>query len=219
MSIIQNSYVVVVGNSFSIKDALKAQGFKFEWDYKVWYKLASEQYFNHIAKTIDKNDVSVCFTKDLKEVPKFIKMHKEAEQEAMVSAEPKEEKHRMDGKVFEVKKWFAEMFKNKYNTKLLFRNLEILKVHGETQSAYLVDCKFFGGVACTCGICGAALTNSVSLVTGIGPICAAKLGFPRIKDVAEASVIIEEMHKMSKESGTFQQVWIPKSQIKRVTEK
>ena len=215
--IIQNSFIVILGNSFSIKDTLKKYGFKFDGQFKVWFKLASKESFKTWEKEISNKDVSVAYTESLENVPKLISLHKEAQSiENELNVQSNTIITEISDKILEMSKWYANKFKEQHNTKFAFRNMKILNVYKETEKAYLVDAEFFGGIATSCGCCGKSLSNDISIATGIGPICASKLGFPRIDDINQAHIIVEEMHKMSKECGIFKQVWIPKSQIKKI---
>lgn len=216
MSIIQKSFIVVVGNSYSVKDALKRYGFRFEGTYKVWYKIASKESFNSWDKELSSDSISVAHVENLSQIPAIIEAHKEFQKEIIVEKGPIYIDHSFTGAIAEVTKWYAKIFKENNNSKFAFRNLKILGVYAESSNAYLVDCEFFGGVACNCGVGGRQLSNAISIATGIGPICAEKLGMPRISNLDDAKIIVEEMHKMSKECGIFKNVWIPKSQIKNI---
>lgn len=216
--IIQNSFIVVVGNSYSIKDHLKRYGFKFDSTYKVWFKLASESFFKAISNEFKSNaEISVGLVDSLEKSQDILQMHRAFQKELEPAPQPKVE-HHLVGCVAEMSKWYAKTFKENNNTKFAFRNLKILAVYVETARAYLVDAEFFGGIASSCGCCGKSLSNDISIATGIGPICAEKIGFPRIKDINEAHIIVAEMQKMSKEAGVFKGIWIPKSQIRKLLE-
>jgi SWI/SNF-related matrix-associated actin-dependent regulator 1 of chromatin subfamily A len=123
--------------------------------------------------------------------------------------------HKLQNKVIETKAWFAKTFRDNHNTSLAFRNFKVLKVTNETKKAYQVDIEFFSGISCTCGYCGRILDNPVSKATGIGPICAEKMGLPR-PTLETAKEIVKKMEELSKKQGQFLNVWIPKSQIKRI---
>ena len=58
------------------------------------------------------------------------------------------------------------------------RGFEVVKVHAETERAYLVDVRFAATRTVTCCVCGIHLKNEVSRSIGIGPVCAEKHGIP-----------------------------------------
>jgi len=210
-----DSFVVVVGNSFDINHKLKQYGFKFNYDQKYWYRSILEDKFwfwQHTVEGMSKT-VSCCFVRKLEQVPEVRQLLKEVEKE--IKAEAPVLPHKLDGSVFEVSKWYANIFKENNNTSIAYRNLKILKVKGESAKAYLVDAEFFGGIASCCGVCGLSLSNDISRATGIGPICATKLGFPR-PTMETAKEIVAQMENLSKAQGVFKDVWIPKSQIKTI---
>jgi hypothetical protein len=210
-----DSYVVVTGNSFDINHKLKQYGFRFNYDQKYWYRGILEDKFwfwQHTVEGMSKT-VSCCFVRKLEQVPEIKQMLREVERE-MAPVVP----HAMDGAIFEVSKWYANVFKENNNTSIAYRNLKVLKVKAESAKAYQVDAEFFGGIASCCGVCGLSLSNDISRATGIGPICATKLGFPR-PTMETAKEIVAQMESLSKAQGVFKDVWIPKSQIKNIIEK
>lgn len=215
--IISNSFTVIYGNTFSINPRLKLYGFTFDWNNKYWYKLASEQYYKICERDLSNEDIAVFHVSDLSQVPRMIKDFNDFKKEVGQQEEVKPiQGHKLSNKVVEVSKWFSTKLKEQKNLKFAFRNLTILNIYKETPNAYLVDCEYFGGVGKSCGCCGRDLDNKISIATGIGPVCAERIGMPRVKTLEEAQIIIDEMSKMSKDVGVIKQVWIPKSQIRAI---
>lgn len=213
------SFIVVLGNSYEIKPELKQKlGFTFSWDHKVWYRACLQDKFEYYRMHVEalSKQVEACWVNTLEDIPKLRQAIKEeiGEEQKRKSLES----HEHDGQIFEVSKWYAQRFKENNNTQYTFRNLEILKVHSETPRAYLVDAKFFSGIASSCGVCGRGLDNDTSRATGIGPICASKLGLPR-PTMETAKLVVAELEKLSEAQGVFHQVWVPKSQIKSIVSK
>jgi hypothetical protein len=209
-----DSYIVVYGDTFDINQKMKLQyGFKFNFEKKYWYRgiLADKfWYWEQTVKTMS-SKAEIAFAKDLSA---FESMRQEclAMEREMKVQEPSAP-HALDGAIMEVTKWYATVFKEKQNTQFAFRNLHVLKVHRETHAALLVDAEFFSGIASSCGCCGRQLDNDISRATGIGPVCAEKLGIKR-PTMETAKEVVKHLESLSKAQGTFKQVWIPKSQIK-----
>lgn len=82
----------------------------------------------------------------------------------------------------------------------------------------LVDAEFFGGVARACAVCGRVLDNDISRASGIGPICAGKMGLPR-PTRENANEILKQLEEKTKNMAPIERKWIPKSQMKIIEEK
>jgi hypothetical protein len=207
-------FVVAVKNSFDIKDTLKKYGFTFDSFYKVWLKSCSvdKYHFWDVHLSSLSKEVQTVWVKDLSEITKARYAIRELETPpARVEEAPT---HALDGVVLEMKAWYAKAFKENHNTAYAFRNLKVIKALRETEKAIQVDAEFFSGIACSCGVCGRELNNDISRATGIGPICAEKIGLPR-PTMDKAKEIVAQLEALSKAQGIFKGVWIPKSQIKR----
>ena len=95
-----------------------------------------------------------------------------------------------------------------------FMNVEVVKTHKETFKAVLVTIKFSAQIGRCCGICGRGLDTEVSRATGIGPICADKIGLTRYS-VAEAKTVLVELSEKLNLLGEVQ-VWLPKSKVTKM---
>lgn len=216
-----DGFIIAYGKTYDLNEKFKQYGFSLKkldtrW---VWYKeiLSDKYWYWQQAVEGFGAGISAIFVKSLSDFNQAVEESVKLDRE---NADPNAnvlESHELDGKVFEVKKWYAMKFKDDHNTQYAFRNFRILKVLKETQRAYMVDAEFFSGIASCCGVCGQQLNNDISRATGIGPICAGKIGLPR-PTMAAAKEIVAELEKKSKAQGTFKGVWIPKSQIKNITD-
>lgn len=215
ISLSTDSYAVVTGNTFLIKNRLQEYGFTLNYQEKYWSRPVLTDKMWYWEQTIESlsKDILVFWVKNLSDIPMAKKEVMAIKRESFPVTEFPP--HKYDGAIFEVKKWYSLILQEKLNTAFSFRNLKIIKITGESFKAYKVDAEFFGGIASSCGVCGLSLTNDISRATGIGPICAGKLGIPRpsMENVAE---IIKSMEAVVKSQGKFQDIWIPKSQIKKI---
>lgn len=206
------SFIIVLGNSYAIKEQLKEK-FRFQFDFnnKVWFKSTPQDKYWFYEQTIEAlaTDVSCAWVADLSKIHEAKKLVKENEVKPEVVAKA----HDLDGAILEMSAWYARTFQENHKTAYAFRNMKINQVHRETAKALQVDAEFFSGIASTCGVCGRPLSNDISRATGIGPICAEKIGLPR-PTMATAKEVVKLMEAMSTAQGEFKEVWIPKSQIK-----
>lgn len=205
-------FVVLLGNTYQYKETLKRNEWRFNFDNKVWFKnnidVENSSVIINNAKSYFKG-IDACYLESMDDFKEYEEILKE-DTNKVTKIESS-----FTNKVVEVTKWYSKIFKENNNTNFIFRNFKILNVYVETAKAIQVDLEFFGGVASCCGVCGRSLDNSVSIATGIGPICASKLGLPR-PTMENAKDIIKQMEELSKNQGVFEKVWIPKSQIKKV---
>lgn len=118
------------------------------------------------------------------------------------------------GQTFEIKTWLAKALQKQLELNFFLRNLEVVEVISETPKAYMVRVKFVSKIACNCHVCGRPLDNAISKATGIGPICAVKIGLTR-PSLSNAQATIDELEALCVQIGTLPAVWVPKSQIKR----
>jgi len=98
--------------------------------------------------------------------------------------------------------------------KLEFRPflVTISKVLKTTNKAYQVVGRMNTSDVTSCRCCGLDLTDWKSQATGVGPICAKKLGIPYVKNQEDVLVFKKLLKLKIDEIGdlTF---WVPKSQI------
>lgn len=118
------------------------------------------------------------------------------------------------GETFEIKTWLAKRLQEDSGASFFFRNLRVTSVERETEKAYLLSVKFVSSIARSCHICGRALDDEISRATGIGPVCASKLGIDRPK-LETADTTLKLIDTLCNDIGEIGPVWVPKSQIKR----
>ena len=203
--------LVVTGNSYPIKDSLKRLGFRFSFDNKVWFKNYEQGNIDLAIEFIEQGtNCSYITVNTLSEA--FNKIREERKNNY---SNDEIVNHSLTGKKVEFKKWYGNILKDELGNDFAFRNVEIKKVYRETQKAILADFKFYGGIMCSCGVCGKTLTDEISKATGIGPVCAKKLGLPRptLNNVKE---VITELNKVVGSMPEVTKKWIPKSQIKNI---
>ena len=212
----ENWLMVVTGNSFNIKDKLKGYGFKFNWDFKVWYRELGDRtaYYSDKAYEAEilKSGCEVIMVNGFGNLRPAIEFSVQEERELNP---PETIEHEYTNQVVEVTKWYARVVAEELGNEIAFRNIKITNVYKETSKAMLVDFEFYGGIGCSCGVCGRGLTNAVSKATGIGPVCAMKMGMPRptMENAIETVKLLEEKVK---ELKTVESKWVPLSQIKNV---
>lgn len=110
-----------------------------------------------------------------------------------------------------VRKWFAQGKAKELNLRYFFRNLIIDEVLAETPKALQVKVRFNDKVTTCCHLCGLGLDTEISKATGIGPVCAKKIGFKRVS-MADAGAILAKIKEEAQMAGVLT-LWLPKSQI------
>lgn len=103
----------------------------------------------------------------------------------------------------------ATRISNSLGVDFVHRGFEVVKVHAETERAYLLDVKFAATRTVTCCVCGIHLKNEVSRSIGIGPVCAEKHGIPY-----ELNALNLLQAKLDAVDQTAFKVWVPKHSIK-----
>jgi hypothetical protein len=118
-----------------------------------------------------------------------------------------------NGALITISKTIANKKAEEFNMAYFFRNLVVVETHRETFKAVQLTVKFQSDITTTCHICGRNLSCEVSKATGIGPVCAEKLGFkrPTLKDSVK---ILQSVEKLVKQVGDIGPLWIPKYSIK-----
>lgn len=119
-----------------------------------------------------------------------------------------------NGTAVSVRKFFAEILKQKYNMSFSHRNIEIIETYRETDKAIEAKIRFTPRFRNSCCMCGRHLDTNISRASGIGPICAEKFGIDQM-DSMSAKEIIESIELKMKSLGEIT-TWIPRSAIKQV---
>jgi len=116
------------------------------------------------------------------------------------------------GDQIEVKHFIAERISQDAKAPVAFRNFEVVEMLRESAKAIQVRVRMASKIASSCHLCGQPLDTEISRASGVGPVCAEKLGFKRPK-LADAADILAKLDKMAQDIGVIGPVWIPKSQI------
>jgi len=97
--------------------------------------------------------------------------------------------------------------------RVVMRRWKVYKLsESKSGKAYKVTARFDTTPHSLCHICGRTLTNPVSVITGIGPICGARVGVTA-KDEREA---MTQLEKYSDEVGFFS-TYVPKGWVEDLT--
>ena len=220
--------IVIAGNTYNHRIVLKELGFRAIKIEGQWlqYRRVLEDKLNHWKKEIESKDSSLVVFKannynHWSEIESLLKPRLALVKEALElerEINPPTEPTGIEVSSFiEVKKWYAGIVKDELNLGFMFRNWRVKKIYRETQKAVLVDAEAFGGILTSCGVCGRKLDNKISKATGIGPICAEKIGLER-PTMENAKEIVEELEKKVKALKPITKKWIPKSQISKGVE-
>lgn len=232
---------VVAGNTFPKKEDLKSLQFRYLPDNKIWVKWTDSDRDSIIKETVDQWDsVSLFVTAHdpfvgtcvdpLNGDMNVTKCNYDWRNDLTSGArtrlqslyqKPKKKsitKHAWNGKRAELNKYAARSVQSKVNETLdepieyLYRNIRITEVIKETAKAVMINFEFFGGIARSCHVCGAALDTEVSRSCGIGPVCARRMGLPRpTKD--NATIVLAQIEERVGQIGEIGPVWVPKSCI------
>lgn len=119
------------------------------------------------------------------------------------------------GTVVEVKKWLAERIAKHFGLETAYRNLEIKRTFNESAKAVQVEIKLSPKIGCNCSVCGQKLDTEVSRATGIGPVCADRLGIRRATK-SNAQEILKEIESRINSLPAYGPLWVPRSQIKGI---
>jgi hypothetical protein len=120
------------------------------------------------------------------------------------------------GAIVEVKAWIARRLQADNEMPYFFRNLEVVEIKNETAKAYQLTVKFVSKIVTSCHICGKDLDTDISRATGIGPVCADRLGIRR-PTLETAHETLQAIDALCRNLGIIGPLWIPKSQIKTVS--
>lgn len=111
----------------------------------------------------------------------------------------------MVGETLILNKFFAHIIGRDTGLNKPHFAIEVLEVQAESEKAWKIKGRLSAQRTSYCCVCGLRLTNAVSVLAGIGPICA---------DRYEVSST-EELHaKLQTQYKATVEIWIPKSQVK-----
>lgn len=218
----KHDLMILFGDTYSIRENLLKYGFKTKNIKGEWVMVKPvlsdkfEFWKREIDKAADEKGLNIyIFKSDIysekKAVDQYLEIKEIIKEESQETMEPID--NPIKGQVVEISSWMARIIGEKTSDKITFRNIKIVEVYRETQKAYLVDLEFFSGVLRSCGFCGLPLTNDISRMTGIGPVCAENNGILR-PSLENAKIVMSELDRKFKRIGVIGKVWLPKSQIK-----
>ena len=111
-----------------------------------------------------------------------------------------------------VTKWYARALQRDQKLQFAPFTLTITEIHQESAKAVKATVKMTAGEVSVCRCCGAGLTDEKSQATGLGPVCAKKLGVKYITNLNDVARFKSDLQKRIEEIGSFE-VWIPRSQV------
>lgn len=138
-------------------------------------------------------------------------MHK-----AMQPKPPPSEPTLKAGALIEVKAFIARRLQSDLSMPYFFRNLSVVEVSKETSKAFQLKVSFVSRIVTSCHVCGRELDTDVSRATGIGPVCADRLGIKR-PTLETANETLQAIDILCRNLGVVGPIWVPKSQIKHIT--
>ena len=111
-----------------------------------------------------------------------------------------------------VTKWYARALQRDQKLQFAPFTLTISEIRQESAKAVKATVKMTAGEVSVCRCCGASLTDEKSQATGLGPVCAKKLGVKYITHLNDVARFKSDLQKRIEEIGSFE-VWIPRSQV------
>ena len=125
----------------------------------------------------------------------------------------------LNNESIKLKRGVALRLKEEYGLDFMPILVDLVKTTKISEKAVRVSVKMTEQNGDVCRCCGLELTDPFSVLTGMGAICAKRLGVQYIKDQSEVERFKVDLKKRIEEVGEFE-FWLPKSQIKEyVTEK
>ena len=117
------------------------------------------------------------------------------------------------GSKIQLPAWIAKAIGKELGLTHVFRNLLVTEVLRETPKAYQVRVRFMSEIAKVCHLCGTQLDDPLSQATGIGPVCAKKIGIKRAT-ADKAKEVLNGIREYVESVGEVGPVWISKTRVK-----
>lgn len=118
------------------------------------------------------------------------------------------------GETIKVGRTVGTTLKKKYNLKFNPILLDITKVKSVSSKAVLFSGKMTVKRGDVCMCCAKTLTDELSMLTGVGKICAKNMGIEYLTDVNQAEEFRNEYLNKVNQIGEME-FWVPKTQIKK----
>lgn len=125
---------------------------------------------------------------------------------------PKQFKINLVGDTIKIGRSIGLKIKENYNLEFHPILVDITEVTGMTEKAFRMKGKLTKENGGICRCCGRTLTDEMSQITGIGPVCAKAVGVEHPKKKSEVEQFLEDMSKKIDEIGEFE-FWVPKRSI------
>jgi hypothetical protein len=119
----------------------------------------------------------------------------------------------LNNESIKLKRGVALRLKEQYGLEFMPILVDLVKTTKITEKAVRVSVKLTEENGDVCRCCGLELTDPFSVLTGMGAICAKRLGVTYIKDVNEIERFKVDLKKRIEEVGEFE-FWLPKTQIR-----
>ena len=119
----------------------------------------------------------------------------------------------LDNESIKLKRGVALKLKSEYGLDFMPILVDLVKAVKISEKAVRVSVRMTEENGDVCRCCGLELTDPFSVLTGMGAICAKRLGVKYIKDPSEVNRFKIELRKRIEEVGEFE-FWLPKTQIK-----
>lgn len=116
------------------------------------------------------------------------------------------------GNTIKLGRKIASGIKEKYDMKFHPILVDVTEVVSMSDRAFKLKAKLTKENGGICRCCGKTLTDEVSIITGIGPICSKFVGVEQPKRKEAIAQYVEELNKKIDELGEFE-FWIPKRAI------
>jgi hypothetical protein len=116
------------------------------------------------------------------------------------------------GNTIKLGRKIASGIKEKYDMKFHPILVDVTEVVSMSDRAFKLKAKLTKENGGICRCCGKTLTDEVSIITGIGPICSKFVGVEQPKRKEAIAQYVEELNKKIDEIGEFE-FWIPKRAI------
>jgi hypothetical protein len=122
------------------------------------------------------------------------------------------------GETIQLSRSVAQDLKEKHGLEFNPLLIDVTKITAISGKAIKVVGKLTVKRFKVCNCCARTLTDEFSMLTGLGKVCASHLGVPYITDASQADRFREDYLKRVEEIGEME-TWIPKSQIKYMSDK
>ena len=116
------------------------------------------------------------------------------------------------GDTIKLRRGIATRIKKNYQMKFHPILVDVTQITGISDKALKLKAKLTKENGGICRCCGKTLTDEVSIITGIGPICSKMVGVEQPKRKDAIVEYVAELNKKIDEIGEFE-FWIPKKSI------